>query len=99
MPFDEAHVRAIAERIASSLGLEVVDLEYQGGGKGRVLRIFIEKNAEQRRALEQQAAGQAKNETPSPVCSPSSRISGSRMSPRRRLRWYSEASIRGMGPI
>src|SRR2546423_1311977 len=67
MPFDEAHVRAIAERIASSLGLEVVDLEYHGGGKGRVLRIFIEKNAEQRRALEQQAAGQAKNETPSPA--------------------------------
>src|SRR5438270_13351522 len=67
MPFDEAHVRAIAERIASSLGLEVADLEYHGGGKGRVLRIFIEKNAEQRRALEQQAAGQAKNETPSPA--------------------------------
>src|SRR5437868_11369025 len=66
MPFDEAHVRAIAERIASSLGLEVVDLEYHGGGKGRVLRIFIEKNAQQRRALEQQAAGEAEDRTPSP---------------------------------
>jgi ribosome maturation factor RimP len=56
MPFDEAHVRAIAERVASSAGLELVDLEYHGGGKGRVLRIFIEKNAEGRRALEQRLA-------------------------------------------
>lgn len=54
MPFDEAHVRAIAERVAASSGLEIVDLEFHGGGKGRVLRIYIEKNAEGRRALEQQ---------------------------------------------
>jgi ribosome maturation factor RimP len=50
MPFDEAHVREIAERVASSSGLEIVDIEYHGGGKGRVLRIFIEKNAEGRAA-------------------------------------------------
>jgi len=69
MPFDEAHVRAIAERIAASSGLEVVDLEFHGGGKGRVLRLFIEKNAEGRRALEQQlaAAAQAGERVPSPV--------------------------------
>lgn len=68
MPFDEAHVRAIAERIANSSGLEVVDLEYHGGGKGRVLRLFIEKNAEGRRALEQQlaAAAQAGEKVPAP---------------------------------
>lgn len=68
MPFDEAHVRAIAERIAASSGLEVVDLEYHGGGKGRVLRLFIEKNAEERRALEQQlaAAAQAGEKVPAP---------------------------------
>ena len=54
MPFDEAHVRAIADRVAASLGLEVVDLEFHGGGKGRVLRVFIEKKPEGRRALEQQ---------------------------------------------
>jgi ribosome maturation factor RimP len=50
MAFDEAHVREIAERVASSSGLEIVDIEYHGGGKGRVLRIFIEKNAEGRAA-------------------------------------------------
>ena len=56
MPFDEAHVREIADRVAASSGLEIVDVEFHGGGKGRVLRIFIEKNAELRRALEQQLA-------------------------------------------
>ncbi len=48
MPFDEAHVREIADRVASSAGLEVVEIEYHGSGKGRMLRIFIEKNAEGR---------------------------------------------------
>jgi len=68
MPFDEAHVRAIAERIAASSGLEIVDLEFHGGGKGRVLRLFIEKNAEGRRALEHQlaAAAQAGEKVPAP---------------------------------
>src|SRR5690242_14745214 len=68
MPFDEAHVRGIAERVASSSGLEVVDLEFHGGGKGRTLRVFIEKNAEGRRALEQQlaAAAEAGEKVPSP---------------------------------
>jgi ribosome maturation factor RimP len=68
MPFDEAHVRAIADRVAESSGLEVVDVEFHGGGKGRMLRIFIERNAEGRRALEQQlaAAAQAGEKVPSP---------------------------------
>jgi ribosome maturation factor RimP len=68
MPIDEAHVRTIADRVAESSGLEVVDLEFHGGGKGRVLRIFIEKNAEGRRALEQRlaAAAQAGEKVPSP---------------------------------
>jgi ribosome maturation factor RimP len=68
MPFDEAHVREIAERVASSSGLEVVDLEFYGGGKGRTLRVFIEKNAEGRRALERQLAAAAKagEKVPSP---------------------------------
>lgn len=68
MPFDEAHVRAIAERVAATSGLEIVDLEFHGGGKGRVFRVFIEKNAEGRRALEQQlaAAAAAGEKVPSP---------------------------------
>ena len=69
MPFDEARVRAIAERIAASSGLEVVDLEFHGGGKGRVLRLFIEKNAEGRCALEHQlaAAAEAGEKVPLPA--------------------------------
>jgi len=59
MPFDEAHVRAIAERVAATSGLEIVDLEFHGAGKGRVLRVFIEKNAEGRRALEEGLADAA----------------------------------------
>lgn len=69
MPFDEAHVRDIAERVAASSGLEVVDLEFHGGGKGRALRVFIEKNAEGRHALEQQLAATAESgeKVPSPA--------------------------------
>ena len=36
-------VREIAERVAQSSGLEIVDLELLGGGKARMLRIYIDK--------------------------------------------------------
>jgi len=36
-------IREIAERVAQSSGLELVDLELQGGGKGRMLRVYIDK--------------------------------------------------------
>jgi ribosome maturation factor RimP len=45
MAVDLDQVRAIAERVAASLGLEVVEIELRGGGKGRMLRIFIDKPA------------------------------------------------------
>lgn len=45
MTVDLDHVRAIAERVAASLGLEVVEVEMHGGGKSRMLRIFIDKPA------------------------------------------------------
>ena len=38
-------VREIADRVAQSSGLEVVDIELLGGGKARMLRIFIDKPA------------------------------------------------------
>ena len=38
-------VRAIAERVGASAGLEVVEVELAGGGHNRVLRIFIDKPA------------------------------------------------------
>jgi ribosome maturation factor RimP len=51
-------IRHTADRVAASHGLEVVEIEYLGGAKQRVLRVFIEQNAEQRtrRAAEAAAA-------------------------------------------
>src|SRR5205814_5633348 len=43
MAVDLDQVRAIVERVAASQGLEVVELELRGGGKSRMLRIFIDK--------------------------------------------------------
>src|ERR1700693_3775142 len=43
MALDVDRVREIAERVASSTGLEIVEVELRGGGKARMLRIFIDK--------------------------------------------------------
>jgi ribosome maturation factor RimP len=45
MGFDVDQVRAVAERVAASSGLEVVEVELRGGGKARMLRIVIDKPA------------------------------------------------------
>ena len=45
MVFDEDRVRGIAERVAGSSGLEVVEIEFRGGGKSRMLRVFLDKPA------------------------------------------------------
>jgi ribosome maturation factor RimP len=57
-PVDLQKVREIAERVAESYGLEITELEFRGGsGKaGRLLRIFIERNAAGRKALQEQGA-------------------------------------------
>ncbi|HEX2919313.1 MAG TPA: ribosome maturation factor RimP [Edaphobacter sp.] len=49
-------IRATAERIAASHHLDLVDLEIQGGGKFRTLRVFIEKDAEERARLAARAS-------------------------------------------
>ena len=36
-------VREIAERVGASEGIEIVDVQLLGGGRNRVLRIFIDK--------------------------------------------------------
>ena len=41
-------IRRTADRVAASHGLDVVEIEYLGGSKHRILRVFIEQNAEQR---------------------------------------------------
>jgi ribosome maturation factor RimP len=43
MAVDLDQIHAIAERVAASSGLEVVEIELRGGGKSRMLRIFIDK--------------------------------------------------------
>ena len=43
MAFELDQVREIVERVAASSGLEVVEIELRGGGKSRMLRIFIDK--------------------------------------------------------
>jgi ribosome maturation factor RimP len=57
MAFDLDKIRSAAQRVASSHGLDVVDVEYQGGAKHRMLRIFIEKNAQEREKLAAQSSG------------------------------------------
>ena len=43
MAFELDRVREIADRVAASGGLEIVDVELKGGGKARMLRIVIDK--------------------------------------------------------
>jgi len=38
-------VRQIAQRVGESEGIEIVDVELAGGGRGRLLRIYIDKPA------------------------------------------------------
>jgi ribosome maturation factor RimP len=44
-------IRAAAQRVATSHGLDVVEVELGGSSKERVLRVTLEKNAEQREKL------------------------------------------------
>ena len=56
MAFEIGEVRSIAERVAASHHLEVVDVEFGGGGKSRALRVFVEKDAAERAKLKEHAA-------------------------------------------
>jgi ribosome maturation factor RimP len=49
-------IRTAAERVARSHGLEVVDVEFAGSAKDRILRVFLEKDAEGRAKLKEQVA-------------------------------------------
>ena len=43
MALAEGRLREIADRVAASSGLEVVEVELRGAGKTRVLRVFLDK--------------------------------------------------------
>jgi ribosome maturation factor RimP len=59
MAADLEKLRETAERVAGSYGLEVVDVELVGGGKHRVLRVAIEKDAAGRARLAAEAKAAA----------------------------------------
>ena len=66
MALNMEQIRQTADRVAASQGLEIVEIEYLGGSKHRVLRVFIEQNAEQRarraeEARSQEDSGQSKH--------------------------------------
>jgi ribosome maturation factor RimP len=67
-------IRATAQRIAASHNLDLVDLEFQGGAKHRMLRIFIEKNALERAKLAKLAEAGTAEDLPKGV--PAERLSG-----------------------
>ncbi len=48
MAINVEQIRQVADRVAASHGLSVVEMEYLGGSKQRVLRVFIEQDAEHR---------------------------------------------------
>ena len=52
-------IRVAAQRVAASHGLDVVDVELAGPAKERVLRVFLEKNAEGRARLKAEIAAGA----------------------------------------
>jgi ribosome maturation factor RimP len=56
MAVDLEAIRSAAARVAASHGLDVVDVELSGPTKGRVLRVFLEKNAAGRERLRSELA-------------------------------------------
>lgn len=60
-------IRALAERVAASHHLEVVDVEFGGGGKSRALRVFVEKDAAERQKLKERIAAGDELELPKGV--------------------------------
>ena len=48
-------IRKAAERVAASHGLDLVDIEFAGSKKDRILRVMLEKNAEGRARLKAEA--------------------------------------------
>ncbi len=56
-------IRAAAQRVAASHGLDVVEIEFAGPAKERTLRVYLEKNAEGRARLKAEIEAAAKTES------------------------------------
>lgn len=55
MAADLTTIREMAQRVAASHGLDVVDVDFHGAGKQRALRVFVEKNSAERAKLSELA--------------------------------------------
>jgi ribosome maturation factor RimP len=64
-------IRAAADRVAASHGLEVVEVDFTGAGKSRALRVFVEKDAAGREALKAKVAEAASDPEGEPLGLPS----------------------------
>jgi ribosome maturation factor RimP len=60
-------IRAVASRVAASHHLDVVDVEFTGGSKFRTLRVYLEKDAEERAKLKAAAEADAELDLPKGV--------------------------------
>ena len=60
-------IRLAAVRVAASHGLDLVDIELVGPSKERVLRVFLEKNAEGRERLKAELAGGGQRDEDKPL--------------------------------
>jgi ribosome maturation factor RimP len=60
-------IRALAGRVAASHHLEVVDIEFGGGGKSRTLRVYLEKDAAERARLAARVAAGEVDDLPKGV--------------------------------
>jgi ribosome maturation factor RimP len=67
MAVEMDEIRRLAERVAASHHLEVVDVEFGGGGKSRALRVFVEKDAEERKRLAERVAAGEVDDLPKSV--------------------------------
>ena len=54
-------IRSAADRVAASHGLDVVNIEFVGPAKERILRVYLEKNAEGRAQLKAALAAAAED--------------------------------------
>jgi len=63
-------IRSAAQRVAGTLGLDVVDLEFSGSAKPRVLCVYLEKNHAGRAALTEKAEEEQKRLAADPSAEP-----------------------------
>jgi ribosome maturation factor RimP len=80
MAIDLEALTETAERVAGSWGLDVVEVEFTGAAKHRILRVAIEKNAEGRARLQAQAQSAAEGDAALPTALIEGRLAAEHLS-------------------